>query len=159
MGRLSPALIAWSIAVACLAACAACGSRSGPRQGNQINPIRVTGCAQELGDDVPPDQRSMAAMVAALHLAKYPIYQVSPTEFKIYTDFKEHKGITAAWEAQIYSDGSATLELPETMPVQNARSMAYVQKWGHKLASYFNRLKCEPIDQLRSKTEAAGYAF
>lgn len=135
------------------------GGENVPKEGNYIRPIRADGCNRQLPDGLPPDHRSLAAMIAALHASRYIIYQVSPVEFKVFTEFKDMRGITVGWEAQIYSDGSVALALPATMPNQGAREMAVIEKYGVKVAQVFNKFKCMPVEQLRRRTAPAGYIF
>ena len=135
------------------------GGPKPPKEGNYIRPIRVESCNRQMPDGLPPDHRSLAAMIAALHANRYTIYQVSPVEFKVFTEFADRRGITVGWEAQIYSDGSAAISLPATMPNQDARAMTQVEKHGVKVARVFNKFKCLPAEQLRRRTAPAGYIF
>jgi hypothetical protein len=137
---------------------AACGAR-GPSQANSIPPITVAGCARNMNDGLAPDLRSLAAMVVSLQASRYEIHQVSPVEFKVFTGFREHRGVTWAFEAQIYSDGSAQLQTPDTMPLQSAKLMRNVEAWGRKVAAVFERNKCMPEAQLRARAAAAGFPF
>jgi hypothetical protein len=147
------------LAALLLSAPLGCGGRQGPTQGNYIEPVMLEGCASAIGE-LPADQRSLAAMVAALHAARFQIHQVSPVEFQVYTEFRELRGgITAAWAAQIYSDGSAQLSLPETMPMQDARALDYLRRLGQKIGRYFDKYKCAPVDRLRTASAKGGYPF
>ncbi|HUT76164.1 MAG TPA: hypothetical protein VM285_00665 [Polyangia bacterium] len=137
----------------------ACGGARGPSEANAIKPIMVTGCERNMNDSLPPDLRSLAGMVVALQSQRYEIHQVSPVEFKVFTAFRENRGITWAFEAQIYSDGSAQLQLPDTMPLQNAKVLRNIEAWGRKVAAVFDRHKCMPEQQLRAKSAAAGFPF
>jgi hypothetical protein len=138
---------------------ASCGGSRGPSQANAIPPIMVAGCERNMGDSLPPDLRSLAAMVVALRSQRYEIHQVSPVEFKVFTAFRENRGITWAFEAQIYSDGSAQLQLPDTMPLQGAKILRNIEAWGRKVAAVFDRNKCMPEQQLRARSAAAGFPF
>ncbi len=137
----------------------ACGGPRGPSEANAIPPIMVAGCERDMNDGLAPDLRSLAVMVVALQSSRYEIHQVSPVEFKVFTAFRENRGITWAFEAQIYSDGSAQLQLPDTMPLQSAKVMRNVEAWGRKVAAVFERHKCMPAPQLRTKSAAAGFPF
>jgi len=153
-----PTLLGLSFVLS-VAAAGCGGAQDVPKEGNYIRPIRVEGCARDMADGLPPDHRSLAAMIAALHATRYQIYQVSPVEFKVFTEFADFRGITVGWEAQIYSDGSAAISLPATMPTQGARQMVQVEKHGIKVARVFNKFKCLPAQQLRGRTAPAGYVF
>lgn len=149
---------ALAVAFAVLAA-AACGGSRGPSEANAIPPIMAAGCEREMNDGLAPDLRSLAAMVVTLKASRYEIHQVSPVEFKVFTAFRESRGITWAFEAQIYSDGSAQLQVPATMPMQPAAVMRKVEAWGRKVAAVFERNKCMPEPQLRARSAAAGFPF
>jgi hypothetical protein len=153
-----PTLLGLSLVLSVVAGCGG-GGQNVPQEGNYIRPIRVEACAHQTADGLPPDHRSLAAMIAALHATRYTIYQVSPLEFKVFTEFSDRRGITVGWEAQIYSDGSAALSLPATMPPQGPQAMVQVEKHGVKVARTFDKFKCLTIDQLRRRTAPAGYVF
>jgi hypothetical protein len=153
------AMLAWLAAAGFAFGNLSCGGSARPASGNQIYPIHALGCESPPDSALPDDQRGLVAMVIALSTAQLKIYQVSPSEFRIFTDFKDHKGISVAFEAQIYADGSAMLTTPDTMPNQDARSVAHVQKWGHRVATYFDRFKCESTAQLRTKLAHSGYSI
>jgi hypothetical protein len=138
-----------------LAFLAACGGHR--PMGNTITPIRLTGCTGT--QDVPSDQRSLAAMIAAMQSSRYTVYKVSPAEFKVFTNYSEVRGAQVAFEAQIYSDGSASLYLPSTMPMQTGDALAKLQKYADKLARAFDKMKCKPAEWLRSEAAKAGYVF
>ncbi|MDD5307412.1 MAG: hypothetical protein PHU25_08830 [Deltaproteobacteria bacterium] len=140
------------LSLACLAGCG--GRRPA---GNTITPIRLTGCPA--AQDAPADQRSLAAMIAAMQASRYAVYKVSPAEFKVFTDYTTVRGMQVAFEAQIYSDGSASLYLPSTMPMQSGDALAKIQKYADKLARTFDRLKCMPTAWLRLEAARAGYVF
>ena len=79
--------------------------------------------------------------------------------FKIFTDFADFRGIIVGWEVQVYSDGSATLQLPKTQPMQSIRNMRYVDKHARALVKRFNRLKCRDLDWRRRKADEKGYTI
>lgn len=140
-------------------ACSACGGAGGPSEANAIPPIMVTGCALQMNDNLSPDLRSLAVMVVSLRSARYEIHQVDPTGFRVFTAFREQGGITWALEAQIYSDGSALLQLPDTMPMQSARALRSIEGWSRRVAATFERHRCMPEQQLRTRSAAAGFPF
>ncbi len=137
-----------------------CGG-SGPSQGNYIRPIMLEGCPTAAqGDGMAVDQRSLVAMIAALAAARYQIHEVSPVDFKIYTHYKNVRGgATVGWEAQVYSDGSVSLTLPSTAPMQGTKALAAVTKYGHQIARHFNKIKCRPAQDLRRRCQKAGFSF
>lgn len=153
-----PTLLGLAFVLFAAASCGG-GGQNVPQEGNYIRPIRVQGCERDMPDGLPPDHRSLAAMIAALHASRYTIYQVSPLEFKVFTEFADLRGVTVGWEAQIYSDGSAALSLPATMPDQGPQQMVLVEKYGVKVARAFGKFKCLNVDQLRRRTAPAGYVF
>ncbi len=158
--KIIPTVFSFAI-VAIVAAVCGCGHRgaAGPSEGNYIRPIVIRTCEHPTGDNAPPDHRSLAAMVVAMNAARYQIYQISTTDFKIFTDFKDSRGIAMAWEAQIYSDGSASLSLPSTTPLQNSRALATIERHGVKLGRLFDRFKCQRFEILKNKAAAAGYVL
>jgi hypothetical protein len=138
-----------------LACIAGCGGRR--PMGNTITPIRLTACT--VAQDAPADQLGLAAMIAAMQSSRYTVYKVSPAEFKVFTDYKTERGVQVAFEAQIYSDGSASLYLPSTMPMQSGDAMTKIQKYADRLARAFDKLKCKPSAWLRPEAAKAGYVF
>ena len=137
-----------------------CGG-SGPSQGNYIRPIMLEGCSTGAqGDGMAVDHRSLVAMVAALAATRYEIYEVSPVDFKIFTHYKNVRGGAAVgWEAQVYADGSVSLTLPSTAPMQGTKALSVVTKHGRQVAAHFNKLKCRPAQDLRRRCQKAGYTF
>jgi len=153
---LLPPLVWFAVSFPLLSAC---GGAQGPTEANAITPIMVTGCERSMNDSLAPDLRSLAVMVISLKSSRYEIHQVSPVEFKVFTGYREHRGITWAFEAQIYSDGSAQIQLPDTMPMQDADKLRQVEAWGRRVAAVFERHKCMPEQQLRTRSAAAGFSF
>ena len=136
-----------------------CGG-SGPSQGNYIRPIMLEGCSTGAQDGMAVDQRSLVAMVAALAAARYQIHEISPVDFKIFTHYKNLRGgVTVGWEAQVYADGSVSLTLPSTAPMQSTKALSAVTKYGQQVARHFNKLKCRPAQDLRRRCQKAGYTF
>jgi len=146
-------------ALAALFAALGCAGDPGPIDASGFEPIPLAACRRDPGDGLTPDQRSLSAMIGALHARRYTIYQVSPTELTIYTEYKEMRGITTAWRIRFASDGSGELSVPETMPAQDARSFAHMREWGRGLAATFDELKCLPREQLRGQCEKAVFSF
>ncbi len=148
------------IGFATLLIAAGCGG-SGPSQGNYIRPIMLEGCSTGAqSDGMAVDHRSLVAMVAALAAARYEIYEVSPIDFKIYTNYKNVRGgTTVGWEAQVYADGSVSLTLPSTAPMQSTKALSAVTKYGQQVARHFNKLKCRPAQDLRRRCQKVGYTF
>jgi hypothetical protein len=155
---MKPFITPLTVALLALAVCAGCGSK-GPREGNYIRPIMMEGCPRDMGDGLTPDFRSMVAMIAALGAARYEIHQVSPVDFKIFTSFKEIKGYSVGWEAQVYNDGSVSLTLPTTTPMQPNPGLAFAAKQGQLIARHFEKLKCRGAQDLRTRCATAGYSF
>ncbi len=135
-----------------------CGSK-GPQEGNYIKPIVLEACQNDPGDGMAPDFRSLTAMVAAFAAARYDIHQVSPVDFKIFTKFKNIRGFTVAWEAQIYADGAVSLTLPSTTPMQPNKGLSFANKQGEQVVRYFTKLKCRGAQDLRDRCMRAGYSF
>lgn len=157
MSRLGKG-IGLALAVVILAA-PGCGGDPGPVDAAGFRPVPLAACQRDPGDGLLPDQRSLSAMIGALHARGYTIYQVSPAELTIFTDYKEIRGVSTAWQIRFASDGSGELTVPETMPPQDARSFASLREWGRGLAATFDRIKCLPRDQLRARCEKAGFSF
>jgi len=142
-----------------LAAALGCGGDQGPADPVDFQPIALAPCGRDPGDGLSPDQRSLSAMLAALHSRGYPLHQVSPTEMTIYTQYRDVRGIPVAWQARFQSDGSGELMVAETMPPQDGRTAGQLREWGRAVVATFNQLKCLPRDKLRAQCEKAGFSF
>ena len=120
----------------------------------------LEGCSTMTQDGMAVDHRSLVTMVAAFAAARYEIHEVSPVDFKIYTQYKNLRGgITVGWEAQVYDDGSVSLTLPSTAPMQSSKALSVVTKYGMQISKHFNKLKCRPAHDLRKRCQKAGYTF
>jgi len=146
------------LALLSLLLAAGCGGK-GPREGNYIRPIVLEGCPNDMADGMANDFRSLVAMVASLSAARYEIHKVSPTDFKVFTTFKTVRGFSVAWEAQVYADGSVSLTLPTTTPMQPTKGLSFASDQGERISRYFNKLKCRPAQDLRRRCLRAGYSF
>ena len=103
------------LSLAVFASVASCGgARNGPSEGNFIRPIMLEPCARAPQDGMTIEQRSLVAMVAAFGASRYEIHGVSADEYRVFTTFKEQRGMVMGWEAQVYDDGSVSLTLPST---------------------------------------------
>jgi len=147
------------VAPLALAAGIGCGGDQGPVDQVDFQPIPLAPCGRDLGDGLTPDQRSLSAMLAALHTRSYPLHQVSPVEMTIYTQYRDVRGVSVAWQARFQSDGSGELGIPETMPPQDGRTAGLLREWGRAVVETFNHLKCLPRDRLRAQCEKAGFSF
>jgi len=126
---------------------------------SEFVPIPLRACERAFDDGLPSDKRSLFAMIATLGARGYQIHQVSANELTIYTAYRDIHGITVGWRIRFGGDGAGEIGLPETMPPQSPRNMAYTRKWARGLGEVFDELKCRGIDDLRRRCEKAGFSF
>ena len=155
--RKVPGLLA--VAAAPLLAAACGGEPPPPLDPSSFQPIPLAPCEEDPADGLAPEQRSIVAMIAALHARAFQIHQVSHSELAIFTRFREVQGIPIAWEIRFQPDGAGALAVAETTPPQDARAFRRIREWGRKLAGTFDNLKCRPSAELRARCERAGFTF